>query len=210
MNLPQKFLLAGFLAATGLNALAAESYTLEPNHTQVLFTWNHFGFSNPSANFETIEGTLQWDEENPEKSSVNITIPVDSLDAHVERFDAHLRSKDFFEMDKYPTITFNSTGVQRGAGENSLVITGDLTMHGITKPVELDAILTKSGQHPSWQAPALGFDAATTLKRSDFGLDKLAPGVSDEVQLKITVEAVQTEGYQAALKARAARKARAN
>ncbi len=210
MNLPLKCIAVAFLAAGSLNAVAAESYTLEPNHTQVLFTWNHFGFSNPSANFETIDGTLQWDEQNPENSSVKISIPVDSLDAHVEKFDAHLRSEDFFEMDKYPTITFNSTDVKRGAEENQFIISGDLTMHGITQSVDLDATLTKSGQHPSWQAPALGFDATTTLKRSDFDLDKYAPAVSDEVQLKITVEAVQTEGYEAALKAREARKASAN
>jgi polyisoprenoid-binding protein YceI len=171
-------------------AFAAETYTIDPHHTQTLFTWNHFGFSNPSGNFNDVEGTIVFDAADPSKSSVAVTIPVASLDTHVPALDEHLKKADFFDAQKYPTITFKSTRVVAGSGAGSFDVTGDLTLRGVTRPVTLHATLNKRGDHPMFKAPAIGFDATATLKRSDFGIGAYSPSVSDEIRLHITTEAI--------------------
>ena len=170
------------------NAFAAPvSYKIDPNHTNVIATWDHFGYSKPSANFGQADGTIVYDAEHVATSSVKVTLPLSGLSAFVADFEAHLRSKDFFEADKYPDATFVSTKVA-AAGANKLRVTGDLTMHGVTKPVVLDVTLNKSAPGRDGQ-PRVGFDATATIKRRDFGLGLYAPGVSDEVSLRITTEA---------------------
>ena len=170
------------------NAFAAPvSYKIDPNHTNVIATWDHFGYSKPSANFGQADGTIVYDAEHVATSSVKVTLPLSGLSAFVADFEAHLRSKDFFEVDKYPDATFVSTKVE-AAGANKLRVTGDLTMHGVTKPVVLDVTLNKSAPGRDGQ-PRVGFDATATIKRRDFGLGLYAPGVSDEVSLRITTEA---------------------
>lgn len=180
------------LAAAALllagNVLAAPvSYKIDPNHTNVIASWDHFGFSRPSANFGQADGTIVYDADNVGQSSVKVTLPLSGLNSFVADFDAHLRSKDFFEADKYPDATFASTKVE-AAGPNKLRVTGDLTMHGVTKPVVLDVTLNKSAPGRDGQ-PRIGFDATARLKRSDFGLGLFAPKVSDEVDIRITTEA---------------------
>jgi polyisoprenoid-binding protein YceI len=180
-------ILAAALLFAG-NAFAAPvSYKIDPNHTNVLASWDHFGFSRPSANFGQADGTIVYDADNIGQSSVKVTLPLTGLNAFVADFDAHLRSKDFFEADKYPDANFVSTKVE-AAGSNKLRVIGDLTMHGVTKPVVLDVTLNKSGAGRDGQ-PRIGFDATTTIKRSDFGLGLFAPKVSDEVNIRITTEA---------------------
>jgi polyisoprenoid-binding protein YceI len=180
-------ILAAALLFAG-NAFAAPvSYKIDPNHTNVLASWDHFGFSRPSANFGQADGTIVYDADNIGQSSVKVTLPLTGLNAFVADFDAHLRSKDFFEADKYPDANFASTKVE-AAGSNKLRVIGDLTMHGVTKPVVLDVTLNKSAAGRDGQ-PRIGFDATTTIKRSDFGLGLFAPKVSDEVNIRITTEA---------------------
>jgi polyisoprenoid-binding protein YceI len=153
----------------------------------VLFSWNHFGFSNPTANLGLGDGTLVFDEKNPAKSSVEVTLPLANLDTHVSALDEHLKKPDFFDADKFATVTFKSTKVQaEGAGK--FKVTGDLTVHGVTKPVVLDAKLNKSGEHPMLKVQAIGFDATATIKRSDFGVGAYVPNVSDEIKIHITTE----------------------
>jgi polyisoprenoid-binding protein YceI len=164
------------------------TYKLDPNHTMVLFSWNHFGFSNPTANLGIDEGTLVYDAANPAKSSVEVTLPLANLDTHVSALDEHLKKPDFFDADKYPVVTFKSTRVEP-LGGNKFKVTGDLTVHGVTKPVVLDATLNKAGMQPMLKVPAVGFDATGTIKRSDFGVGAYVPNVSDEVQIRITTEA---------------------
>lgn len=181
-----------FIAALALSfattAFAAPvTYKLDPNHTLVLAQWSHFGFSHPVANFGQVDGTLVYDADDVAASSVNVTLPLAGLTSFVPDFDAHLRSADFFDAEKYPNVTFKSTKVE-GAGEGKLKVTGDLTIRDITKPVVLDVTLNKSGEQ--YGRAAIGFDATTTIKRSDFGVGKFAPNVSDEVTLRITTEAV--------------------
>lgn len=180
--------LAGLIGAAVTAQAAPVTYKIDPGHTNVLFSWNHFGFSNPTANLGLGEGTIVFDDKDPAKSSVEVTLPLADLDTHVPALDEHLKKPDFFDADKYPAITFKSTNVQ-AAGGNKFKVTGNLTVHGVTKPVVLDATLNKSGEHPMTKAQTVGFDATATLKRSDFGVGAYVPNVSDEIQIHITTEA---------------------
>ena len=179
--------LAGLLGAAVSAQAAPVTYKLDPGHTMVLFSWNHFGYSNPVADFGLGEGTLVFDEQHPAQSSVEVTLPLANLDTHVPALDKHLKEADFFDADKYPTVTFKSTKVQP-LGGHKFKVTGDLTVHGVTRPVVLDATLNKVGPHPMTKAQAIGFDATTTLKRADFGVGAYVPNVSDEITIRITTE----------------------
>ncbi len=188
-TLLQHFSLAIVLALLSATAMAApRTYQLDPNHTQVLVRWEHFGFSHPSANFGQAEGTLVYDADDVPASSVNVLLPLSGLDTFVPALDKHLRGEDFFDAEQYPVITFDSTKVET-AGEGKLKVTGDLTIKGVTKVVVLDVTLNKVAVQPMTKRPAIGFDATATIKRSDFGIDKFVPNVSDDITLRITTEA---------------------
>lgn len=180
-------LFAGLLGVALSAQAAPVTYQLDPHHTMVLFSWNHFGFSNPTADIGIADGSLVFDQQDPAKSSVQVSMPLSLLDTHVTALDQHLKEADFFNAEKYPVITFKSTGVQP-LGDNKFKVTGDLTVHGVTKVVVLDATLNKVGTHPMTKAQAIGFDATGTLKRSDFGMGAYVPMVGDEIQLHITTE----------------------
>ncbi|ASK93809.1 YceI family protein [Xanthomonas campestris pv. trichodesmae] len=184
--------------------VASGTYTLDPSHTDVLAQWSHFGFSNPSAHFGNVDGTLVYDVADVTKSTVQVTLPLSGLNSFTAKFDEHLKSGDFFDAAKFPTATFKSTKVE-AAGANKLTVTGDLTIKGQTKPVVLDVTLNGAGEHPMKKVPAAGFDATTTIKRSDFGLGQYAPNVSDEVKIRITTEALQAKAGDAAAKDAAAK-----
>lgn len=195
-HITTRLLSAGFLAALALPAWAAEqTYALDPTHTQVQANWNHLGFSNPGAAFSIKEGTLIWNDENPLDSSVTVTIPVNSVDTRVPMLDETMRT-EYFKAGEFPDITFESTGATRVGQSDDYRITGDLTMHGVTRPVVLDATLNHMGEHPMLETPAIGFDATTTIRRSEFGLDAEVPFVSDEVTITITGEAVDPEALE--------------
>ena len=181
--------------------LYATTYTLQPNYTQGVFRWNHLGFSSPAAQFGQAEGTLEFDSKNPTQSTVKVAIPLTSLSTSVPELDEHLRSADFFDVAKFPTVTFTSTKVERGNGPEKLRVTGELTMHGATKPVTLDVAVTKVGINPRLNVPCVGFEATTKLKRSDFNLGKFVPLVSDEIQVHISSEVAEAKGYAEYLKA---------
>jgi polyisoprenoid-binding protein YceI len=184
--------------------LYAATYTLEPNYTQGVFRWNHLGFSSPAAQFGQGEGTLEFDQAHPTMSSVQVTIPLGSLNTGVLALDDDFRSADFFETAKFPTAMFKSTKVEKGAAPGQLKVTGDLSLHGVTKPVILDVTIIKVGTNPRTNLPTAGFDAMTTLKRSDFGLGKYVPQVGDEIRMHITSQAVEAKAYAEYLKAEAA------
>ena len=183
-----------FLTAALLTAFAAPlaaapvTYTIDPNHTDVTAQWSHFGFSNPIAHFGDAEGAITYDPDNVGQSSVEVTLPLSGLEAHVPAFNEHLRSDDFFDAANHPQVTFKSTRVE-AAGENKLRVIGDLTIRGVTKEVVLDTTINKVGEQPMAKRPAAGFDATTTIKRTDFGVGMYAPAVSDEVRIRITTEA---------------------
>ena len=184
----RRILLASLLTAAALPVVAApQKYDIDTSHTQVIFSWNHFGFSNPSASLEKISGDFQLDTADITKSSITVTLPLDGLHTGVPKLDEHLKSADFFDAAKYPDITFKSTKVEK-AGANGLKIVGDLTIHGVTKPVTLNAKINKIGENPMMKKASAGFDATTTIKRSEFGVDKYVPNVSDEIPVRITFD----------------------
>jgi polyisoprenoid-binding protein YceI len=189
------FVSSSVFAADGAKVPGAEKYDIDASHSEVVFGWNHFGFSNPTARFDKIEGSVLLDKADLTKSSISVSLPLESLDTRVAKLDEALKSPDFFDAAKYPTITFTSTKVEE-TGENSLKITGDLTIHGVTRPVTLDAKVNKIGifEIPGViKAQAAGFDATTVIRRSDFGVTKYVPAVSDEIPVRITLDAKQVQ-----------------
>lgn len=184
----RRLLLASLLAASASVFAAPQTFTIDPNHTQVSFTYNHFGFSNPTGRMEDIKGTVVVDQDDWGKSSVEVTMPLSGLHTGVAKLDEHLKAPDFFDAAKYPDVTFKSTKVTK-TGAETLDIAGDLTVHGVTKPVTLHARVNKIGENKMIASQSAGFDADTTLKRSEFGLKMYVPAVSDEVHVHITLSA---------------------
>jgi polyisoprenoid-binding protein YceI len=191
----KRIILAAALAgiAFGASAQAAADkpleYQMDPTHTVVLASWNHFGYSNPSAYFGDVTGTITYDADSPADSKVEVVLPMSGLDSFVPKLDEHLRSADFFDAAQYPEARFTSTSV-RDLGDGKLEVTGDLALHGVTRPVVLAVTLNKAAPHPMMgDTPTIGFDATTTISRSAFGIDKYVPMVSDAVTLRITTEA---------------------
>ena len=186
--LPLKYLAVAALLGAAVSVQAAPvTYKLDPNHTMVLFSWSHFGYSHPTADIGLGEGTVVFDEQQPAHSSVQVTLPLARLDTHVTALDEHLKKADFFDAAKYPVITFKSSKVEP-LGGHKFKVTGNLSVHGVSRPVVLDATLNKVGPHPMGKSQSIGFDATTTLKRSDFGVGAYVPNVGDEVSVRITTE----------------------
>lgn len=171
-------------------AAIAESnvYTIESNHASVVWFANHFGFSNPSGKFTDISGSVTFDEANPGQSLVDVTINTNSLVTGLAKFDQHLKSSDFFDVEKYPTAKFVSKKI-KVTGKNKAKIEGQLTLHGVTKSVTLDTKFNRAGINPISQLQTVGFSATAVINRSEFGLDYAVPGVSDKVNLTIEIEA---------------------
>ena len=167
---------------------APVDYKIDPTHTATVFNWNHFGFSTPSANFTDIQGVIKVDNAKPANSSVEVTIPLSSVNTNVPALDKEFQEEAWFNAAKYPNITFKSTKVET-KDKKHFKITGDLTVKGVTKPVVLDAVLNKQGEHPMLKVPAIGFNATTSFNRSDFGIGSYVPMVGDKITVKITTEA---------------------
>jgi len=175
--------------------LYATTYILQSQHSEGIVRWNHLGFSNNTAQFTMVDGSLDFDPADPARDSVSATIKLANLSSGVPDLDDNFHSVDFFDIAKYPTATFKSTRVERGSAPDKLKVTGNLTLHGVTRPVTLDATLNKIGMNIRDNLPSIGFDATTTLKRSDFGLGMFVPQVSDEVNIHITLQADEAKGY---------------
>ena len=174
--------------ASSITVAAPVAYKIDPTHTATVFSWNHFGFSTPSANFSDIQGVINVDNAKPANSSVNVTIPVSSVNTNVPALDKEFQEDGWFNAAKYPNITFVSTKVET-KDKKHFKITGNLTVKGITKPVVLKAVLNKHGVHPMTKAEAVGFNATTSFKRSDFGIANYVPNVGDTITVNITTEA---------------------
>jgi len=184
---------AALLAVLSTSAIAApEAYTLDASHSQIVFNYNHLGYSTSYGMFSGFNGEIQFDQEDPAASSVTVSFPVKTmLTGWQERFD-HFMSPDFFDATDEEMVTFTSTSIEV-TGEGTALITGDLTLNDVTKSVVLDAKLNQVGDHPTAGKPWAGFDATTTLLRSDYNLGQFAPFVSDEVVVNISVEAMKAE-----------------
>ena len=170
--------------APTLSTVKAGTYKVESYHTQVGFKLSHFGFTNYSGLFAGATGSLQLDPANPAASKLEVTIPVQSLLTTVPVLTDELKGEKWFDTAKFPQATFTSTSVSAGPNGET-VITGNLTLHGVTKPIVLHAHLLGAGVNPIDKAYTVGFEASATLKRSDFGVSLYAPALGDEVQLTI-------------------------
>jgi len=194
--------LAALLALAPLAALAeTATWNIDPAHTQSIFTVRHMVISSVKGQFERTAGTVTLDDKDITRSSVDATIDAASINTRVENRDNDLRSATFFDVRKYPTITFKSTKVEK-AGEGKLKVAGNLTMHGVTKPVVLEvegptAPIKDPGGHLR-----RGLSASTTINRKDFGLQynkmiEAGPVVGDEVKIEIEAELVAATGKEA-------------
>lgn len=174
---------------------AADTYDIDPEHTEVRFTWDHLGLSRQGGRFVDVKGTLTFDQQQPGLSTVEVEIPLEGLRTGVAKLDEHLlNSREFFDVKAHPSITFKSTGVQMKSDRTGQV-TGDLAMNGVARPVVLDVVWNFTGEHPlSTINPvyagiyASGFSATTQLRRSDWGLTRTIPFVSDEIRISIETE----------------------
>lgn len=171
---------------------APEKYTLDPSHSQIVFDYSHLGFSTTTGIYSGFDGTILFDAADPKASSVEVKIPTASLYTGWEERTKHLLSAEFFNAEKNPEITFTSTAIEV-TGDKTGKITGDLTINGVTKSVVLDATLNQAGDHPMMKKPWLGFDATTTVKRTEFNMGAFAPFVGDDVTVKISIEAQKAE-----------------
>lgn len=185
---------AAFGLAVALSAAPAfaapEKYVLDASHSQILFSYNHLGYSTTWGMFSGFEGEIMFDQEDPANSSVTVSMPVMSMMTGWEGRFEHFMSGDFFGATEDEMVTFTSTGIEV-TGDDTALITGDLTLNGVTKSVVLDAALNQAGEHPMEGKAWAGFDATTTLLRSDFEVGAFAPFVSDEVEVMISIEAMK-------------------
>ena len=165
-------------------AVKAGIYKVEPRHTQVRFSISHFGITDFSGFFSGASGTLQLDPSATSASELDVSIPVSSVLTTVPALDEQLKNDQWFEVAKYPNATFKSTKVT-STGKDSATITGNLTLHGVTKPVTLKARLIGSGTNPIDKSINVGFEAVGTIKRGDFGIKQYLPLVGDDVTLRI-------------------------
>lgn len=173
------------------------TYTIDPSHSRLGFTVRHMGFSKVRGSFEQFEGVVRLAPDDLSTLETDVTVQSSSITTNDEKRDAHLRSADFFETEKYPTITFKSTDVRNVSGD-SFTLVGDFTMHGVTKTIELKGNFLGAGTDP-WGGTRVAFEASTKVNRKEYGLNwnaVLETGgflVSDEVEITLEVQAVQQQ-----------------
>ena len=169
------------LVALAVPALAAETYYTDQGHTEVRFGWSHAGVSMQTGEFTKAKGTLVLDPDNVEKSSISVTIDAASVSTGFEALDKHLMNADFLEVETYPEITFVSTSVER-TGDTTANVTGDLTIHGVTKPATLETTLTHRGEHPVgamldyYKGQWVAFSATTEIDHQAFNVGSFSTG----------------------------------
>lgn len=186
----KKLLIATAISGLALSASFAQAATYdidnEGAHASVNFKIQHLGYSWLTGRFNDFDGSFEYDKAAPEKSSINVTIDTTSLDSnHAER-DKHLKSPDFLDVKKYPTATFKSTGF-KSTGEGKGDITGDFTLHGVTKSITFPVVRIGEGNDP-WGGYRAGFSGSTVLKLSDYGIDYNLGPASSTVEIELHVE----------------------
>lgn len=175
------------------SALAApEKYEFDKSHTRILFFINHLGFSDMVGEFTSYDGAIIFDDKDPAKSSLDITIKPQSVRTSSEALDKELQNDKFFNSEKFPEIKFVSTGIA-ATDEKTGNVTGNATLLGVTKPVVLNVTYNKGDYHPYTNLYVSGFKAEATLKRSDFGMNYGLPMIGDEVRIEIQTELVNLD-----------------
>ncbi|WP_454885389.1 YceI family protein [Sphingomonas oryzagri] len=191
MGLLPKFLATALLTGTiSTAAVAADTFALDPGHTQAIFTINHLGFSTITGAVHDLKGKLILDAEKPENSSVEVVMAADSVDTGFAARDKELQGPAFFNAAQFPTMHFKSTHI-RVTGAKTAEIDGDFTLLGVTKPVTLRTTFNRMGQDTTTNTYKVGFTATTTIKRSDFGMKAYVPYVGDDVSVTINFEGIR-------------------
>ena len=185
--------LSAFFALTAFTT-AVSTWQNDDFHSQLGFTVTHLGISDISGTFNDFDVNVTSSKQDFSDAQIELSAKIASIDTRVEPRDNHLKSPDFFDAEKFPTLNFKSTSL-KPAGKNKYKLTGNLTIHGVTKPVTMDLLYKGTIQHPMNKKPTAGFQVSGTIKRSDFGVgDKFpAPMVSDEVRIQADGEFVQPE-----------------
>lgn len=185
-----KVVLLGLLMSifANISFASTESYVLDPLHTSVNWRINHFGFANVTGKWYA-NGQLNYDEQNPQSSSVKVTIDIAKSITGVPELDYNMLGSAFLDAKKYPKATFVSTKVTM-TGSNTANVEGNLTLHGVTRPVVLNVTFNKVGVDPITNLKTAGFSATTAIMRSDYKITTYVPSISDEVKLDIEVEAM--------------------
>jgi len=181
------------MASPDPKAVQAGTYAVEPYHTRVQFSVTHFGFTTYWGDVTGVSGSLTLDPKMASADQISVSIPVSSVSTTNGKLDEELKSPMFLDATTYPTITFVSKSVKR-TGPTSAVVTGDLTLHGVTKPVTLDAKFNAGGSNPMSKKYTVGFDAHGKINRSDFGVKAFVPMVSDQVDITISAAFEKTAG----------------
>ncbi len=175
-------LLAG--ASTG----EAADYTIDPTHSHILFTIDHLGFARMVGLFSEFSGNISFDANNVSASKVNVSIKTESLQTQFAPRDMDLKGADWFNVTEFPEMTFVGTEFVK-KDDHTGTLTGNLTLHGLTKPVTLNVVVNKVGQNPLDKIDSAGFSARGTFKRSDFGMKTYLGAIGDDVELTIEIEA---------------------
>ncbi|WP_243625909.1 YceI family protein [Phenylobacterium hankyongense] len=165
----------------------AGSYKLDPSHSKITWSVTHFGYSTYIGQFASVNGALKLDPKAPATSDLQVTVDTPSLGTLNPALDTHLKSPDFLDVAKFPTATFKATSV-KVTGARTADIAGDLTLHGVTKPVTLQATFNQAGVNPLDKKYTLGFAGAAKIKRSEFGITSYVPAISDDVTLTVEAE----------------------
>ena len=195
----RSILLSLWLVSAMVPLARAEPFALDKQHTEVRFSWDHLGLSRQSAKFTEVKGTVDFNADKPEASIIDVAIPLTSLQTGIPALDTALvKTKDYFDAVSHPAIIFKSTSV-RMTGDKTGELIGDLTINGITKPVTLAVVWNFIGPHPLGAINptyadriAAGFSARTQILRSDWGITRTIPLVSDEIRISIEAEMQRT------------------
>jgi polyisoprenoid-binding protein YceI len=181
---------------TQADRLQSGAYVIDPDHVSVVFKVDHFGFSRYVGRFDGVKASLDFDPANPAASRLDVAIEAASVDSHNPAVDEQLVGPDLFDADNFPEITFVGTDI-KPAGAQTGQVTGDLTLHGVTRPVTLDVVFNGGAANPLTGAETIGFSATTEFRRSDFGLGAWIPAVGNLVRVEIEAEFVRRDAANA-------------
>lgn len=179
-------------AAVDLSAVPSGSYNADPTHSYITFSYSHLGLSNPVIAFDNFTVDMNLDAEDPTKSMISVTIDPSSVVAGSEIWKEHLTGDNFFDVANHPDISFQSASIE-AAGDGVYKVDGDLTIKGQSKPMSLNVTINAAMNHPMSGDPVIGMNGSAEVLRSDFGLDKLVPNVSDEVAINVTAELIKSK-----------------
>lgn len=173
--------------STDVSKVTGGTYKADPNHTQIMYSYKHLGFTQNMGLLSGATGTLTLDPKNPMNDHISVDVPVNTIHTTIAALDKELLGPMFFEADKYPTARFESTSVtMSGKTGKTAKVTGNFTIHGVTKPAVINATFEAVGANPMSKKEYIAFKGTSKIKRSDFGVKAFVPGVSDEIDMTIT------------------------